>query len=52
MSLVKGTSRPGGSADGAFCWVRFLWSLTFDVVVYAGKLRGRWARVPFEMIFL
>ena len=32
-----GTGRPGERACGAFRWVRFLWSLTFDVVVYAGK---------------
>ena len=27
----------GRTRCGAFRWVRFLWSLTFDVVVYAGK---------------
>jgi hypothetical protein len=31
-SAFGGTGRPGASASGAFCWVRFLWSLTFEFV--------------------
>jgi hypothetical protein len=27
---ARGAGRTGGRAIGAFCWVRFLWSLTLD----------------------
>jgi hypothetical protein len=46
------TGRPGNGAFGAFCWVRFLWSLTFGAVCNLNALLPALRYPPFPFASL